>query len=123
MVVATPKGQVVHITSQLADLLGLSRHQAVATFNMESLLIEPFAQLHRTHLAVSAQGARSRLRFCDLRRCHERCGDVCSLHAPCTAPRRARTPPPLRHTAAARAWPCCCKPWRPRAAPSPCPSA
>ncbi len=55
MLVTNAKGQVCHITSELAGLLGRTRLQSSSASGgqmIEQLMAQPFSQLHRAHLQV-----------------------------------------------------------------------
>jgi hypothetical protein len=55
MLVTNPKGHICHITSELAQLLGRTRQQAMtlqATHIVESLMVRPFSLMHRDWLQV-----------------------------------------------------------------------
>ncbi len=55
MLVTNARGQVCHITAALAERLGRTRQQALGggiNTAVEQLMAEPFAQMHRSLLAV-----------------------------------------------------------------------
>jgi hypothetical protein len=55
MLVVNSRGQIAHITEQLASMLGRSRQQMLATSGLhavEQLMARPFAQMHREYLMV-----------------------------------------------------------------------
>jgi hypothetical protein len=55
MLVTNPKGQICHITSALAEMLGRTRSQVMSMSGsnvVEQLMVRPFAQMHRERLQV-----------------------------------------------------------------------
>jgi hypothetical protein len=58
MLVTNAKGQVCHISSSLADMLGRTRQQALANNShhvVEQLMVKPFGHMHRALLQVGAE--------------------------------------------------------------------
>jgi hypothetical protein len=54
MLVTNTKGQLCHISESLAQLLGRSRQQLMSlptSYAIEQLMVKPFGQAHRPHLA------------------------------------------------------------------------
>jgi hypothetical protein len=59
MLVTSNTGAVVHVTRKLAAMLGRTVPQILANGSahaVEQLLVEPFAQLHRTLAQVGVEG-------------------------------------------------------------------
>jgi hypothetical protein len=64
MLVVSTKGQVVHITHKLANLLGRSRQNLVgltAPHLVEQLMVQPFAQMHREWMQVCDNRSQGKL--------------------------------------------------------------